>query len=113
MPAAVVTSDEFKRQEATVALKEQETAFALFKNYSAPRTMRELEAAVTGAKSFLEYQEDHRLRRNQDRLASLEKQVERCTIRAPHEGFVIYANNAERELFIEAGLPVRQRQHLL
>ena len=60
---------------------------------------------------MLEYQ-DLRLHRQLDRLSSLEKQVEHCTIRAPHDGFVIYANNADREEFIEPGLPVRQRQHL-
>ena len=70
-----------------------------------------LEGAVQGARSTLEYQ-DLRLQRNQDRLATLEKQVENCTIRAPHDGFVIYANNADRQLFIEPGMPVRQRQPL-
>ena len=40
------------------------------------------------------------------------KQVENCTIRAPHDGFVIYANNSNREIYIEPGMPVRQRQQL-
>ena len=35
-----------------------------------------------------------------------------CTIRAPHDGFVIYANNADRQVFIEPGMSVRQRQQL-
>ena len=66
---------------------------------------------MQGARATLEYQ-DLRLQRQLDRLATLEKQVEHCTIRAPHDGFVIYANNADRELFIEPGLPVRERQQL-
>ena len=46
------------------------------------------------------------------RLELLEKQVENCTIRAPYYGFVIYANNADRRVFIEPGMTVRQRQQL-
>ncbi len=53
-----------------------------------------------------------RLRRQRDRLALLEEQVAHCTIRAPHDGFVIYANNSDRQIFIEPGVPVRQRQPL-
>ncbi len=47
-----------------------------------------------------------------DRLAMLERQVEACTIRAPHDGFVIHANDARRQIVIEEGMPVRQRQPL-
>jgi HlyD family secretion protein len=111
VPAASVMSDAFRKEQMAQALTKQEGAFGLFKKYTVARTMKELEGAVTGAESNLDYQQ-LRLRRQTDRLASLEKQVEHCTIRAPHDGFVIYANNADRELFIEAGLPVRQRQHL-
>jgi HlyD family secretion protein len=111
IPAAVVTSDEFKKQQAALLLSQQEVAYALFKKYTGPKNLQVLKGAVTGAGSILEYQ-DLRLRRNEYRLASLEKQVENCTIRAPHDGFVIYANNADREQFIEAGIPVRQRQPL-
>ena len=38
--------------------------------------------------------------------------MENCTIRAPHDGFVIYANNADRQVFIEPGMAVHQRQQL-
>jgi HlyD family secretion protein len=66
---------------------------------------------VRGAQAILEYQQ-LRLQRHRGRLASLEKQVENCTIRAPHDGFVIYANNTDRSIFIEPGMSVRQRQTL-
>ena len=33
-------------------------------------------------------------------------------IRAPHDGFVIYANNPDRQVYIEPGMSVRQRQQL-
>jgi HlyD family secretion protein len=111
IPAAVVSTDEFKKKQMGVALADQETAFAVFKKYTAPKTLQVLQGEVKAAVSTLEYQ-DLRLHRQQDRLASLERQVEHCTIRAPHDGFVIYANNVDREQFIEPGIPVRQRQQL-
>jgi len=43
----------------------------------------------------------------------LELQVERCTIRAPHDGFVIYAKDERRNIQIEPGMSVRQRQDLM
>jgi len=39
--------------------------------------------------------------------------VELCTIRAPHDGFVIYANDQRREIRIEEGMYVRQKQDLM
>ena len=39
--------------------------------------------------------------------------MELCTIRAPHDGFVIYANDERRNIQIEAGMFVRQKQNLL
>jgi HlyD family secretion protein len=111
IPAAAVTSDRFRKDQTELALQQQESAYALFKNFTAPKTVRELEGAEQGARAILEYQQ-LRLQRQLGRLATLEKQVENCTIRAPHDGFVIYANEARRELFIEPGLPVRERQQL-
>jgi HlyD family secretion protein len=111
VPAATVTTDKFRRDQMALALTQQESAYELFKKFTAPKTMRELEGAMKGAETILDYQQ-LRLNRQEQRLASLERQVENCTIRAPHDGFVIYANNADRELFIEPGLPVRQWQHL-
>ena len=52
-------------------------------------------------------------RAKSDRLEKLEKQVELCTIRAPHDGFVIYANDERRDIRIETGMWVRQKQDLL
>ena len=53
-----------------------------------------------------------RLARHRERFALLEKRFEHCTILRPHDGFVIYANNTDRQVYIEAGMSVRQRQQL-
>jgi len=111
MPAAMVSSEEYKRAQMALTLTQEESAYALFKKFTAPKNTMVLKGAVRGAEEILEYQQ-LRLERNRDRLALLEEQVERCTIRAPHDGFVIYANNPDRSIIIEPGLPVRQRQPL-
>ena len=111
VPSAMVTSEEYRKAQMALALTQQESAYALFKKFTAPKTTMTLTGAVRGAIAILEYQQ-LRLQRNRGRLALLEKQVANCTIRAPHDGFVIYANNSDRSIFIEPGLPVRQRQPL-
>jgi multidrug efflux pump subunit AcrA (membrane-fusion protein) len=47
------------------------------------------------------------------RLARLEQQVARCTIRAPHDGQVILAHKPKRGVRIQEGLAVRQKQPLI
>jgi HlyD family secretion protein len=111
LPGAAVTADEFRKAQMSLSLEQHQSAYEVFKKYTAPKIARELRGGVTGAEAILDYQR-LRLSRNQGRLAQLEKQVEYCTIRSPHDGMVIYANNSDRQLFIEPGLPVYQRQHL-
>ena len=80
--------------------------------WTAPRQLRILENNVLAAEATLKYQTS-RLNRNLERLAKLEKGVQNCTIRAPHDGFVIYANDQRREIRIEEGMYVRQKQDLM
>ncbi len=109
--AGTVNTDEFTTAQFLETLKQEEGAFDLFQKFTAPKTMRELEGVIMGARANLDY-EDLKLHRQVDRLAKLRKQVELCTIRAPHDGYVIYANDARRQIFIEEGMPVRQNQKL-
>jgi HlyD family secretion protein len=94
-----------------LALKQEEGAFDVFRKYTAPKTIRELEGDILGTKANLDY-ETLRSQRHLDRLAKLKEQVQLCTIRAPHDGYVIYANDVRREVYIEEGMPVRQNQKL-
>ncbi len=111
LPPVVVTTEEFKRSQLILALELQQSAFELFKKYTAPKTSKTLKGAVTAAETILDYQL-LRLARQRERCALLEKQVDHCTIRAPHDGFVIYANKTDRQAYIEAGMEVHQRQEL-
>ncbi len=111
IPAAVATAEDFKREQSALTLFQQESAYELFTKYTAPKTAKVLRGSVSAADLTLSYQ-TLRLSRHRERFALLQKQVEHCTIRAPHDGFVIYANNADRQVFIEPGMSVRQRQQL-
>jgi HlyD family secretion protein len=111
VPAGTVSSDKFRLAQLELLVQQEESAFAVYQKYTAIKTIRELEGAVKGAEAILQYQQ-LRTQRNLDRLAKLEKQVELCTIRAPHDGFVIYANDPRHEVYIEEGMPVRQYQRL-
>ena len=48
IPAAVVTTDLFRKDQTALALAQQEAAYALFKKFTAPKTVRELEGAAKG-----------------------------------------------------------------
>ena len=111
-PAGQVTAEEFNKAKAQFALSQERAAFELYTRWMAPHTLRALECNILGEEANLKYQRS-RLNRNLDRLHKLEKQVELCTIRAPHDGFVIYANDERRDIQIEAGMWVRQKQDLL
>jgi HlyD family secretion protein len=109
--ASTVSTDEYTVARAEEALKQEESAFHVFQKYSSPKTLRELDGAVQTTAATLQY-EQLRSQRQIGRLAMLERQVEACTIRAPHDGFVIHANDTRRQVVIEEGMPVRQRQPL-
>jgi HlyD family secretion protein len=109
--AGQVSNDTLSQAKAAFALSQERDAYGLFMHWTAPRTLKELENAVIGAQATLNYQQS-RLTRQLSRLAKLEKMVELCTIRAPHDGFVIYANNPRRDIRIEEGISVHQKQDL-
>ena len=72
-----------------MSLKNQETSLELFKRFTQPKTEMSLKGQVTTAQTSLN-NETLRLQRQLDRLALLKKQVDRCTIRAPHDGVLFY-----------------------
>jgi HlyD family secretion protein len=109
--ASTVKTDERSLTWAEEVLKSEESAFDLYQRHTAPRTLRELEGAVLGAEAIFQYHE-LRTQRSLYRLARLERQVANCTIRAPHDGFVVHATDSRRGIYIEEGMPVRQKQPL-
>jgi len=109
--ASVLSTETQTFSKAEIAHQRALGARELFERYTAPKVLRQLEGTMLSRQAALNYQ-DIRLKRNLERLAKLEKQVELCTIRAPHDGYVIYANDPRRNVVIEAGVEVRQKQDL-
>ena len=52
----MVTAEEYKQSQMVFALEQQESAFELFKKYTAPKTLKILKGSVTTAETTLNYQ---------------------------------------------------------
>jgi multidrug efflux pump subunit AcrA (membrane-fusion protein) len=93
------------------SLERQLSSRELFTQFTEPKTLKTLQMQVTAAETSLA-NEKLRLKRQLDRLAMLKTQVDRCTIRAPHDGVLYYATGSQRNTVIEEGMSVYQRQEL-
>jgi HlyD family secretion protein len=109
--AAQVASDAQKEMELIEKLRTMELTLQNFQRYTSPKEALAFESDVLGAKSTLDYQSS-RLKKEQGRLAHYQSMVDRCTIRAPHDGYVVYANRPGREPEVYLGAPVRERMLL-
>ncbi len=87
--------------------------FRNFQDFTNPRTLMELNSEVE-KRHFEVIANTQRVTRNAERLAYYRKMVEKCTIKAPHDGFLIYAvdPNHRGAPPIEPGMTVRQSQKL-
>jgi HlyD family secretion protein len=83
------------------------------RQHGIPSTLKQLESEVE-MRRYEVIANTQRVTRNEERLKYYELMVERCTIRAPHDGFVIYATEKNRPSTqrIEPGISVRQSQEL-
>jgi HlyD family secretion protein len=112
VPKSQVLAEELALARSTFAVNQARTAREVFEKYTLPKTLRTLESDVLSAEVMLNYQERRR-QRNEERLALLEREVEHCTIRAPHDGFVVYFNeDSQSKIRLEEGSEVRQQQRL-
>jgi HlyD family secretion protein len=106
-----VTTEEFTLNRLVVTLQQNRTALRMFEKFSAPKYIRILRSDVLSAEAFHSFQL-RRLQRSEERLDYYKRLVGYCTIRAPHDGFLIYHNEEMKAIQIEPGLVVRQRQKL-
>ena len=88
-----------------------ERALANYERFTEPKEVLSLRSDVVGAEATLGYQTT-RLNREQDRLGHYEKLLNSCTIRAPHDGYVVYANRRGRDPEVFEGASVRERMKL-
>ncbi len=113
---AQVRTDEQTFLTDEQSLRQQELAYDLFQRFSLPKTEKTLQADITTARTTLD-SEQVKLNRQLERFTQLQRQVERCTIRAPHDGVVYYYFDPNPRFgsegsSIEEGMTVRQEQKL-
>jgi HlyD family secretion protein len=112
---AAIVSEKISMSQMQFAVNKQLWAMDLYQRFTQPKTERTLERQVTAAATTLG-NEDLRLQRQLDRLKALTKQVEYCTVRAPHDGVLFYytdpRSRGRNQVVIEEGMSVRQRQEL-
>ncbi len=84
-----------------------------FLEYGSKKSMMELTSEVEKRRYEL-IANTMRVNRNRDQLATYKRMVDLCTIRAPHDGFLIYAYEPTKPNAgaIEPGMTVRQEQKL-
>jgi HlyD family secretion protein len=98
-------------QRSDIYLERAQSQIDSLARYQMPTAVARLEAAVRRAELELRFQEI-RLKRRTFQMEQFQKQVERCTIRAPHDGFVVYANDRDDDPRIELGSTVYQKMDL-
>jgi HlyD family secretion protein len=114
---AQMETDKQMVMTADLALHGQLSSYELFQKFTLPKTEKTLTADITTTRTTLE-SEEVKLNRQVERLKLLQKQVARCTLRAPHDGVVYYFFEAQRRggntqaTTIEEGMPVYQELKL-
>jgi HlyD family secretion protein len=112
-PAQIVT-EKHGVSQLELALAKQLTSLELFQRFTLPMTEKSLQGQVTSAATALA-NEGLRLQRQLDRLALLKKQVDRCTLRAPHDGVLFYFKGGGprgQSVVVDEGMEVYERQTL-
>lgn len=111
--AAQLKVDGFNFQRAEIALSEANRMLGRLQNYTAPRLVTNLEAKLASIKSDLLAQQSA-FELEDQRRRDLQKMIENCTLRAPIDGVVVYANTSNAwgraEDQIREGIAVREGQ---
>ena len=94
-------------------LKQAEGMSVRLEKYTHNRLLKTLEAKLEASRADM-FAQEVALQREDDRLKRLNRMVEFCTIRAPRDGIVVYANQSNawgrNEARIQEGVTVREGQ---
>lgn len=98
---------------AGIEVQRARTLQEVYDTYTVPRFVRWWEVQIENAAAEVAFSREQ-YAVEADRLAKLHKQFDRCTIRAPHDGEVIYADTYYDEDYrIRAGTEVWEGQDLI
>ncbi len=100
---------------ATQRLEQAQMELDAYRRFNAPKTLVSLQAEVEKARRWAIHEAGD-FDKAKVQLAYYQRMIDRCTIRAPHDGFVIYADGPFRDdpdrPVIEPGASVIQGQEL-
>jgi multidrug efflux pump subunit AcrA (membrane-fusion protein) len=104
---------ELTYQQATIALEEAQGMLERLEKFTGPKNIKSLEAKIKAIESDRRTQEAS-FELESQRLARLQKCIDACTLRAPDDGVVVYAQQTNGwgrvEQGIEQGVTVREGQ---
>lgn len=106
-----LSAEQLARLKAQQSLRDAKRNLESFETYSVPMSALTLQGNVDTARAQLVYQ-TLRLERHLATLKGLKRQVELCKIRAPHDGFLIYANEDDDDTRVQLGSVVKNRQDM-
>ncbi len=111
LPLSRFAAEQTSLLQTEITLSRSRLAYNNLLAYTAPKMILTIEGQLDGARAQLSYHQT-RVRHDEEQLALYRDQVAKCTIRAPHDGFLIYANDDDDEERIELGTMVREDQDL-
>lgn len=123
-------TDRIAHHRTEIALQTTTRDLGLLERFRMPRKKAELEAAVEEARReservelqskarIVDFESDVRtseatLSLEQEKLARLDSQIEKAKLRAPGDGFVVYAVRDSDEPQIQEGTEIREREEIL
>ncbi|MFM7317775.1 MAG: efflux RND transporter periplasmic adaptor subunit [bacterium] len=106
-----VKSDEQASFKADILLSRAQLAYDTFEKFTQPRSEQSLKSRLQSRTWVLTYYTQW-VEYQKKRLKVFEDQVKKCTVIAPHDGMVIYANEDDGDSRVELGAEVRRGQDL-
>jgi multidrug efflux pump subunit AcrA (membrane-fusion protein) len=106
-------SDELALEQSQIALDEANGMLKRLSQFTGPKLLKSLEANVNAIKAD-KLTQDAAFVLEEQRLNRLRKNIEHCTVKAPGDGIVVYANQANGmgmlSVQIDEGVTLRQDQ---
>lgn len=117
LTALQLEADRFAVEKAKNDLELAKRKLFVLENYTREKTLRTLESDIATNKAKWESEEES-YRLELKKLADIEEQLALCTIRAPQDGQIVYANvpnprGGTAEFIVEPGSTVREGQAIL
>lgn len=109
-------ADRFAVDNAEKKLESAETKLRVLQEFTKAKMVKQLGADIKTTEAKRK-EKDHTHQLDMEKLALIESQIEKCIIKAPQSGQVVYANVTNRhggsDIIIEEGILVRERQVII